>query len=138
MASASDGERPPEPPGTSGEAAAENSQERGRSEQQPAPNPAGKRSALHKPKEGEGGSGYDFSDSYEQRRRVRFKFGVHSLAVEATLAKLFESLTVECRWGLVSVCVMCVVCMCVCVCGDVCVFVQWCAGAAAVETLQTL
>ena len=119
MASASDGERPPEPPGTSGEAAAENSQERGRSEQpQPAPNPAGKRSALHKPKEGEGGSGYDFSDSYEQRRRVRFKFGVHSLAVEATLAKLFDSLTVECRWGLViSVCdVVLYVCVCVCVC----------------------
>lgn len=44
-----------------------------------------------------GGHGYDFSGSFEQTRRVRFKFGGHSLAVEATLAKLFESLTVECR-----------------------------------------
>ena len=54
-----------------------------------------KRSSLLKSKTGE--RGYDFSGSYEQRRRVRFKFGVHSLAVEATLAKLFESLTMECR-----------------------------------------
>lgn len=54
-----------------------------------------KRSSLLKPKTG--GQGYDFSESFEQSRRVRFKFGVHSLAVEATLAKLFESLTMECR-----------------------------------------
>lgn len=54
-----------------------------------------KRSSLLKPKSGE--QGYDFSESFEQSRRVRFKFGVHSLAVEATLAKLFESLTMECR-----------------------------------------
>ena len=54
-----------------------------------------RRSSLHKPKAG--GYGYDFSGSYDQTRRVRFKFGVHSLAVEATLAKLFESLTMECR-----------------------------------------
>ena len=47
-----------------------------------------------------GASGYDFSKSFEQTRRVRFNFGTgasHSLAVEATLAKLFESLTMECR-----------------------------------------
>lgn len=54
-----------------------------------------KRGSLHTSKAG--GDGYDFSSSYEQMRRVRFKFGGHSLAVEATLAKLFESLTVECR-----------------------------------------
>ena len=105
MASASDGgthpEAPPEAP--SGEATGAGTSERGRStpsEQQSSPHrPAtsAKRSALHKPKETGGGAGYDFSGSYEQTRRVRFKFGVHSLAVEATLAKLFESLTVECR-----------------------------------------
>ena len=47
------------------------------------------------------GRGYDFSTSFEQTRRVRFNFGVRgsqSLAVDATLAKLFESLTMECRW----------------------------------------
>lgn len=59
------------------------------------PSTTTKRSSLLKPKSGE--QGYDFSESFEQSRRVRFKFGVHSLAVEATLAKLFESLTMECR-----------------------------------------
>lgn len=47
------------------------------------------------------GRGYDFSTSFEQTRRVRFNFGgrgSQSLAVDATLAKLFESLTMECRW----------------------------------------
>ena len=76
---------------------------RGRSSTNGAPV---KRSSLLKPKTaaaaaagggGGGGNGYDFSGSYEQTRRVRFKFGAHSLAVEATLAKLFENLTVECR-----------------------------------------
>ena len=57
--------------------------------------PANRRSSLHKSRAG--GYGYDFSGSFEQTRRVRFKFGGHSLAVEATLAKLFESLTMECR-----------------------------------------
>lgn len=53
------------------------------------------------------GRGYDFSTSFEQTRRVRFNFGVRgsqSLAVDATLAKLFESLTVECRWRDVHTC----------------------------------
>lgn len=66
------------------------------SEQPSAATTTAIRSSLHKPKTGE--RGYDFSESFEQSRRVRFKFGVHSLAVEATLAKLFESLTMECRY----------------------------------------
>ena len=98
MASANDRGRSPKPsPEASlGDAAGE-TPGRGRSAPaQPDPRlqPAtAKRSAL-KPAEG---GGYDFSGSYDQTRRVRFKFGVHSLAVEATLAKLFESLTMECR-----------------------------------------
>jgi hypothetical protein len=104
MASASDGGRSPNtsPKASAGDAAGE-TPERGRSAPAPddprLPPPAtatAKRSALHKPNPAEGG-GYDFSGSYEQTRRVRFKFGAHSLAVEATLAKLFESLTMECR-----------------------------------------
>ena len=57
--------------------------------------PAIKRSLLKS-----SGRGYDFSKSFEQTRRVRFNFGLdasRSLEVEATLAKLFESLTMECR-----------------------------------------
>ena len=109
MASASDGGRSPKasPEARPGDAAAE-APERGRSaplpkpllSTDPQPPAAAKRSALHKPRPAEGGGGgggYDFSGSYDQTRRVRFKFGVHSLAVEATLAKLFESLTMECR-----------------------------------------
>ena len=105
MATASDGEKTPEGSGAS-PATIDPALESGRSKMQQdpggshqRPGAAGSlamRSALHKPAEGEGG--YDFSGSYDQTRRVRFKFGAHSLAVEATLAKLFESLTVECRW----------------------------------------
>ncbi|CAI7995954.1 MLX-interacting protein [Geodia barretti] len=110
MASASDGGRSPNtsPEASVGDAAG-GTPERGRSapsapDDPRLPPPAtatAKRSALHKPKPTEGG-GYDFSGSYEQTRRVRFKFGVHSLAVEATLAKLFESLTMECSGVLVQ------------------------------------
>jgi hypothetical protein len=118
MASATRGDGPSDVPGTSTQKAGLQTSPHRRSTQAPSPSsdPAlenqpttptnttttttTKRSSLLKPKSG--GHGYDFSGSFDQTRRVRFKFGGHSLAVEATLAKLFESLTVECSGVLVQ------------------------------------
>ena len=41
--------------------------------------------------------GYDFSKSVGKIENVKFDFGQSSASVDQTLAKLFDTLTVECR-----------------------------------------
>ncbi len=52
-------------------------------------------------KRGQGAFGYDFSCSVENIKNKRFVFGPRdseSMTVDATLAMLFDCLTVECRY----------------------------------------